>query len=229
MRLDLCFLGPMSEVYGRVPVLQLANLFFLVWNTACGAAKSTGMMIGFRFLAGLGGSAPLAIGGGVLSDAWRTDERGAAIAVYSLMPMVGPAVGPIIGGFITENRKIGWRWMFWIVSIVDACIQVMGLFFLRETYPPKLTKEKRDRLRKETGNERLFTAFDDPTHTMAHKVKVSLSSALHPHLDTADCPVPCSVHGIPVWADVPRPVPPSQVCGPELHQEDTAKALELVV
>lgn len=55
------FLGPLSEVYGRVPVLQLANLVYLVFNTACGACTSKEQMIVFRFLSGLGGSAPLAV------------------------------------------------------------------------------------------------------------------------------------------------------------------------
>lgn len=52
-------LGPLSEVYGRVPVLQLANLFFLVFNLVCGFAQTGAQMLVFRFLAGLGGSAPL--------------------------------------------------------------------------------------------------------------------------------------------------------------------------
>ena len=55
------FLGPLSEIYGRVPVLQLANLFYLAFNIACGFAQSKGEMIAFRFLAGLGGSAPLSV------------------------------------------------------------------------------------------------------------------------------------------------------------------------
>ena len=55
------FIGPLSEIYGRVHVLQLANLFFLVFNTACGGCTSGGQMIAFRFLSGLGGSAPLAV------------------------------------------------------------------------------------------------------------------------------------------------------------------------
>ena len=46
--------GPLSEVYGRVLVLQLANLFYLVFNTACGFANNTAQMVAFRFLAGLG-------------------------------------------------------------------------------------------------------------------------------------------------------------------------------
>ncbi len=60
------FLGPLSEMYGRIPVLQLASLFFLVFNTVCGFAQNSKQMLAFRFLAGIGGSAPLAIGGGIL-------------------------------------------------------------------------------------------------------------------------------------------------------------------
>lgn len=54
-------LGPLSEIYGRVVVLQSANLVFLVFNTACGFANSTEQMLALRFLSGLGGSAPQAV------------------------------------------------------------------------------------------------------------------------------------------------------------------------
>ena len=47
-------IGPLSELYGRVLVLQIANLFYLVFNTACGFSKTTTQMVVFRFLAGLG-------------------------------------------------------------------------------------------------------------------------------------------------------------------------------
>jgi len=54
-------LGPLSEVYGRSPVLQLANLFYLIFNLACGFSTSAVQIIIFRFLSGFGGSAPLAV------------------------------------------------------------------------------------------------------------------------------------------------------------------------
>ncbi len=54
-------LGPLSEIYGRVPVLQISNLIYLIFNTACGASRNKGQMIAFRFLSGLGDSAPLAV------------------------------------------------------------------------------------------------------------------------------------------------------------------------
>ncbi len=187
-------LGPLSEIYGRVPVLQLANLEYLIFNIACGASRNKGEMVAFRFLSGLGGSAPLAVrllavdtcgwcgnwliflliqlGGGVLSDCWRAEERGRAISIYSLAPLLGPAIGPIAGGFITQNTT--WRWTFWATSIADGVIQIMGLFFLKETYPPKLLLAKANKLRKESGNQALHTEFEHPERTFANTMKRSL-------------------------------------------------------
>ncbi|KAF1992319.1 MFS multidrug transporter-like protein [Aulographum hederae CBS 113979] len=165
-------LGPLSEMYGRVPILQLSNLWFLAWNLGCGFAQSKEQLLAFRFLSGLGGSAPLAIGGGTLSDCWRAEERGKAISVYSLAPLLGPAVGPLAGGFIAENTT--WRWAFWSVSAVDALIQVFGFFFLQETYTPVLLKRKATRLRKETGNEDLHTEYESPDKTFTKVMKTSL-------------------------------------------------------
>ena len=63
-------------------------------------------------MAGFGGSAPLSIGGGVLGDCWRPEERGQAVALYSLAPLLGPVVGPVAGAWIAQ--KSTWRW---VVSI----------------------------------------------------------------------------------------------------------------
>lgn len=84
-------LGPLSEIFGRVIVIQLANMFFLAFNIGCGFAQTKGQLIAFRFLSGLGGSAPLSIGGGVLADVWHAEERGKSISIYSLAPLLGPA------------------------------------------------------------------------------------------------------------------------------------------
>jgi multidrug resistance protein len=167
------FLGPLSEMYGRVIVLQLANAFYLCFNLGCGFAQNKGQMIAFRFLAGLGGSAPLAIGGGVLSDLFRPEERGRAISIYSLAPLLGPAIGPIAGGFISE--KTTWRWVFWATTIADAVIQISGLFFLQETYSPVLLHRKKLKLIKETGNENLHTEYDNPDRTVLRTLEISLS------------------------------------------------------
>ncbi|KAF4609509.1 hypothetical protein D9613_012296 [Agrocybe pediades] len=146
------FLGPLSEIYGRSRVLQLSNLFYLAWNIGCGFAQNKSQLIAFRFLAGIGGSAPLSIGGGVLGDVWRAEERGRAIAIYSLAPLLGPVIGPVCAGWIAARST--WRWVFWSTSIVDVVIQISGLFFLRETYAPYLLEQKANTIRKNLDAEK---------------------------------------------------------------------------
>ncbi|XPT03485.1 hypothetical protein M3J09_012577 [Ascochyta lentis] len=132
-------LGPLSETYGRVRVLQIANLLYLVFNLACGFSTTAAQMLVFRFFSGLGGSAPLAIGGGVIGDLFQAHERGYAVSVYSLAPLLGPAIG----------------WIFWATTIADAVIQIGGMFLLQETYAPTLLARRCRALRRSTGNPEL--------------------------------------------------------------------------
>ncbi|KAI4100756.1 MAG: hypothetical protein L6R37_005293 [Teloschistes peruensis] len=166
------FLGPLSEVYGRIPVLQITNLVYLIFNTAAGGCKSKEQMIAFRFLSGLGGVAAQVVGGGVLSDCWKAEQRGRAMAVYSLAPLLGPAIGPIAGGFITENTT--WRWSFYATSIADVLVWISGLFFLRETYPPKLLHLKAKKLRQGTGNKDLHTEYEKVERNLTDLLSRSL-------------------------------------------------------
>ncbi|TFY72790.1 hypothetical protein EVG20_g202 [Dentipellis fragilis] len=133
-------LAPLCEIYGRSRVIQGANAFFLAWNIACGFAQNTGQLIGFRFLAGLGGSAPLAIGGGVLSDCFRPEERGRAVSLYSLAPVLGPVLGPVAGAWIVDQST--WRWTFWATSAADAVILAVSFLTFEETYAPVLLSRK---------------------------------------------------------------------------------------
>ncbi|KAG7108059.1 Efflux pump vrtL like protein [Verticillium longisporum] len=164
--------GPLSELYGRIIALQLTNLFYMFFNLGCGLAQTKGQMIAFRFLAGLGGSAPLAIGGGVLSDLFTAEERGRAMGMYSLTPLLGPALGPVAGGYVTQ--EITWRWIFYSTTILTATIQAVGFFVLQETFTPVLLAHRKARLIKQTGNEALHTEFDHPDRT----VRATLATAL---------------------------------------------------
>lgn len=86
-------IGPLSEIYGRSVILHSTNVWFLVWNLVCGFSHTKETLIASRFLGGFGASAVYALAGGVLSDVWRADERGKSLAWYSLVPLIGAAVG----------------------------------------------------------------------------------------------------------------------------------------
>ena len=100
-------LSPLSEIYGRGLVLNCCNVGLVVWQIGCALAPNIGSLIVMRFIAGLGGSGCLSIGGGVIADLFPVEQRGAANSVFTLGPLFGPVVGPIIGGFIAQ--RAGWR------------------------------------------------------------------------------------------------------------------------
>lgn len=152
-------MGPLSELYGRASVLLLSNMFFLVFNTACGAAHNKASIIVFRFLAGVGGSAPLVIGGGTIGDLFAPDQRGKAMSLWTLAPVLGPAIGPLAGSFITQG--LGWRWVFYVTSIADALIQALSALLLQETYAPSILRNRRIKRTKVTGNSQLHTPYDE--------------------------------------------------------------------
>jgi hypothetical protein len=82
------FLSPLSEIYGRRPVLTAGNAFFSLWQIGCALAPNITTLIVFRFLAGVGGSGCLSIGGGVIADLFPKEERGLASALFALGPLV---------------------------------------------------------------------------------------------------------------------------------------------
>lgn len=165
-------LGPLSELFGRRIVLQISMLFYIAFNLGCAFATNGAEIIAFRFLSGLGGSAPLGIGGGVLADLWLPTERGRAMALYSLAPLLGPAVGPIAGAWVAELST--WRWVFWSTSIVAVFVQILGWFFLQETYAAAILSKKKRKLIKSTGNPNLHTEFDNPSRSFANHLGVAL-------------------------------------------------------
>ncbi|KAH7024802.1 MFS multidrug transporter, partial [Microdochium trichocladiopsis] len=156
-------LAPLSEIFGRVCVLQYANLVYLVFNTACGFAQTRDQMLIFRFLSGIGGSAPQALCNGVLADVWRKEERGLGQSIYGMLTFIGPCVAPIVGAYV--SRSTSWRWIFWATSLFDVLVQLLALLFLRETYAPAILAKKAKALRKETSNKHIRTEYDTPEKT----------------------------------------------------------------
>ena len=86
----------------------------------------------------------------MLSDCWREDQRGKSLAVYTFIPLLGPGIGPILGGIITH--KATWRWAFWATSIFSGCLQLLAAVFLHETHFPTLLRRKQ---RIDKGSSRL--------------------------------------------------------------------------
>ncbi|KAF6816987.1 major facilitator superfamily transporter [Colletotrichum sojae] len=157
------FLAPLSEIYGRRPVLTAANFFFCAWLIGCALAPSLDTLIVFRFFAGVGGSGCLAIGGGVIADMIPVQERGKALTIWMVGPLIGPTLAPLFGAFIAQD--IGWRWSSWIAFIAATPMAIVIAIFNQETNPRVLIDRKVVRLRKELNRPELRSVYLDTSAT----------------------------------------------------------------
>ncbi|KAB8301523.1 hypothetical protein EYC80_003372 [Monilinia laxa] len=169
-------LSPLSEIYGRQPILMYCNFLLTIWQLACALAPNIHLLILFRFFAGLGGSACLAIGGGVVADLFPIQERGKAQAMFVMGPLFGPVLGPVIGGFISQ--RAGWRWVYWVLLIACACLSVFYVIVGKETSASVLIRRKTIALRQETGNPNLISAYDAKKPAAALKFKAVLLTGI---------------------------------------------------
>jgi MFS family permease len=173
-------LAPMSELYGRLIVYHICNVGFVIFTVACAVSTDLSMFIIFRFFQGCVGAAPVtngrstlllrrcqettklttfdSTGGGTIADLVRQEKRGGALAIYALGPLLGPVIGPVAGGYLTAAK--GWRWVFWVLTIIEGFFIIMSVLFLRETYASVLLGRKAARLRKATGNPALRSKMD---------------------------------------------------------------------
>ena len=109
-------LAPLSELYGRLPVYHTCNTLFVIFSACCGLAKNVQMLLAFRFLAGFAGVAVVTCGSGSITDMMPPENRGRAMSLWSLGPLLGPVIGPVCAGFLVESQ--GWRWVFWVITIM---------------------------------------------------------------------------------------------------------------
>jgi multidrug resistance protein len=107
--------APLSEVYGRVVIYRCCLAAFLCFTVACALSSSINMLVGFRFVAGCFGAAPVAIGGAMVYDLFRVDDRGVVMAICQSGPIFGNLLGPPLGGLIIQHKS--WRWVFWVITI----------------------------------------------------------------------------------------------------------------
>ncbi|KAK0648542.1 major facilitator superfamily domain-containing protein [Cercophora newfieldiana] len=129
-----------SEMGGRKQVWLFANAWFILWNALCPVGRSKGLMVAGRLMTGVGASAGITLTGPVMADMYRNEDRGKSLAIASFLPYLGPALGPILGGVV--SHLVDWPWIFWIMSIINAAVTLLGLVCIRETYTPELLRRK---------------------------------------------------------------------------------------
>jgi MFS transporter, DHA2 family, multidrug resistance protein len=104
--------GWLAGRFGRKRVLLTAVAGFVIASMLCGMAQSLTQIVAFRLLQGFFGASLVPLSQSILLDIYTPEERGSAMALFGVSVMVGPVLGPVIGGWLTEN--LSWRWVFYI-------------------------------------------------------------------------------------------------------------------
>ena len=144
--------SPVSEIYGRRIVLIPTHFLFVA--ALCGVAVSNNIetLLICRFLAGIFSSPVTAVAAGFCYDLFAQNEVGPPIYVIILCSCLGPAIGPLAGGYMLQF--FGWRWMMWFAAIVNGADLLIWVRF-PETNASVLLKNKCAALQKKTGNKDL--------------------------------------------------------------------------
>ncbi|HTR51422.1 MAG TPA: DHA2 family efflux MFS transporter permease subunit [Kofleriaceae bacterium] len=110
--------GFLGGFFGQKRVYLISMVVFVAGSALCGTARSLTTLVFYRILQGLGGGALQPSQQAILRQTFPPHEQGMAMAIFSMVIMVGPAIGPVLGGYITDNYS--WPWIFYINLPVGA-------------------------------------------------------------------------------------------------------------
>ena len=123
--------GFLAARFGRKRLFTWIVTGFVVSSMLCGAATSLAELVGFRLLQGMFGAGLVPLSQAVILDAWPRERHGQAMAIWGIGVMVGPILGPTLGGYLTEYHS--WRWIFYI-NLPFGIMALLGILaFVPET------------------------------------------------------------------------------------------------
>ncbi|HZZ59563.1 MAG TPA: DHA2 family efflux MFS transporter permease subunit [Roseiarcus sp.] len=136
--------GWLSDVIGRKRFYMLSVGLFTIASLLCGLAPNLTLLVAFRVFQGIGGGGMAPSEQAMLADSFPPARRAQAFAIYGVAVIVAPAVGPAIGGYITDNAS--WHWIFFINVPVGALSLALVAAFVDE--PPAMVRERLSRWRR---------------------------------------------------------------------------------
>ncbi|KAF2733225.1 MFS general substrate transporter [Polyplosphaeria fusca] len=169
-------LAPLSETFGRRHIYLVCFACFSLLQIPTALSPNIAFLVAVRSISGFFGSVGIANGGGTISDMFPPDERAGVFGWYLLGPLLGPTLGPLFGGIIVQ--RLGWRWIFWVMTIICSTNTLAGYLFLRETYAPVILsklKSSSSALATSTGAPTTYTFKDEDSRPAWRKITHSLS------------------------------------------------------
>ncbi|KAH7317121.1 major facilitator superfamily domain-containing protein [Stachybotrys elegans] len=160
--------SPLSEMpkLGRSGIFFWTLLAFILFQLPVGFAPNITVFLVFRWITGFCGSPCLATGGGTITDIYPPAQVPYLLCIWSSAGILGPVLGPIIGGFLAP--AMGWRWTIWAFTFLCSLVLIIMFFLFPETSASNILYNRAKRFRQLTGNHRLQSQFeiDARNHTL---------------------------------------------------------------
>jgi len=122
--------GWLGDFFGRKRYFVGSIILFTVTSFLCGASGSLSSLVFWRIVQGLGGGALMTVSQAVLFESFPRREAGMAMALFGLGVMVGPTIGPTLGGWLTDNY--GWPWIFYVNLPVGVLASIMIIAYVHD-------------------------------------------------------------------------------------------------
>ncbi len=130
--------GWLARLIGRKNY-QIASIFLFTFSSfMCGSAWSLSSLVFFRILQGIGGGGLVPISQSILLESFPREKHGQAMAIFGMGAMLGPIVGPLLGGWITDTMS--WRWIFYINIPIGILSIIMNILIIED--PPYMQRQK---------------------------------------------------------------------------------------
>ncbi|HEV2332528.1 MAG TPA: DHA2 family efflux MFS transporter permease subunit, partial [Gammaproteobacteria bacterium] len=133
--------GWMSEYFGRKRFFMACIMGFTLSSLLCGTAPSLALLVVFRAVQGFTGGGLQPVSQAILADSFPPEKRGMAFAFYGLAVVFAPAIGPTLGGWITDNAS--WRWVFLINIPVGVLLLFLVSIFVHDTPDAEAARRQR--------------------------------------------------------------------------------------
>lgn len=126
------FFGPLSDKYGRLPIMVWSLILFALSTVGCIYSPSIEMFDIFRFLQGLGGAGGIVMSRSVATDCYSGRELAKVLAIVGAINGIAPVVAPVTGGIVAQS--LGWQGIFWVLFAIGIVLMGMCVPF-RESLP----------------------------------------------------------------------------------------------